>query len=189
MRWYTILALIGLLAAPAQAQTPPATPSQPTAPSPYPAGRSSVSPYPTAPYHPATPYATSRYPSSHYPTSQYPTSRYPSSPSTASGQPVTPAEAAAQRQSGLSEANVQALLQSQGYTKLNSIQADPGSVWVWQADAVKDGRPVRVGVDYRGNVLVIAPEANRPCTGPGLNFGVGGLGPGARLSAARSCRP
>lgn len=187
MRWSLTLVLIGLLAAPAWAQTPPAPPSQPVTPSP--AGPSAASPYPTAPYHPTTPYSSSQYPSSRYPTSQYPTSRYPSSPSTAYGQPLTPAEAAAQRQSGLSESDVQALLQGQGYTKLNGIQADPNSIWVWQTDAVKDGRPVRVGVDYRGNVLVIAPEANRPCTGPGLNFGIGGPGAGARLSAARSCRP
>lgn len=186
MRWSFTAVLVGLLAAPAWAQTAAITPPQPATP--YPAGSSAASPYATAPYHPATPYGSSQYPSSRYPTSQYPTSRYPSSPSTANGQPVTPAEAAAERQSGLSEPDVQALLQGQGYTRLNSIQADPGSIWVWQADAVKDGRPVRVGVDYRGNVLVIAPEANRPCTAPGLNFGTGRLGAGARLSAARSCR-
>ena len=188
MRWQITLVLIGLLAVPAwaQAQTSPTTPYHPA--SPYPTGQSPASPYPTAPYRPTTPYPTSQYPSTRYPTSQYPTMSYPSSPATASGRPLTPAEAAAQRQSGLSESAVQTLLQGQGYTKLNGIQAAPNSLWVWQADAVKNGRPVRVGVDYRGQVLVISPQARRPCTSPGVNFGVGGLGVGARLSATGPCR-
>src|SRR5579875_924906 len=98
-----------------------------------------------------------------------------------------PEQPAARQQSGLSKAEVQTLLRSEGYSRLGAIEADPNSVWVWQADAMKDGRRVRVGIDYRGNVLVISPEANRPCTAPGVNYGVGGLGVGAELSAASAC--
>lgn len=185
IRRHIALALAGLLAVPGWAE------AQTAATAPLPVGQYPVPPSPPSvatPYHPATPYASSHYPSMHYPTSQYPTMSYPSSPATASGRPLTPAEAAAQRQSGLSQSAVEALLQGQGYSRLNGIQADPGSIWVWQADAMKDGRPVRVGVDYRGNVLVIAPEANRPCTTPGVGFGFGGIAVGARRSAADSCR-
>lgn len=190
IRWHIPLVLVGLLAVPAWAQTSPRNPypAPPTTPGPTTPAPSSTAPYATIPYHPTTPYPTSQYPTTRYPTSQYPTASYPSSPATASGRPLTPAEAAAQKQSGLSEADVQTLLQNQGYSRLNSIQADPGSLWVWQADAVKNGRPVRVGVDYRGQILVISPQANRPCASPGVNFGIGGLGVGARMSAAASCR-
>jgi hypothetical protein len=131
-------------------------------------------------------YPSLHYPTTQYPTAHYPTTRYPSSPPPAE-RPVNPAEAAARQQSGLDKAEVQTLLRSEGYSRLGAIEADPNSVWVWQADAMKDGRRVRVGIDYRGNVLVISPEANRPCTAPGVNYGVGGLGVGAELSAASAC--
>ncbi|HJU20810.1 MAG TPA: hypothetical protein VJ770_30545 [Stellaceae bacterium] len=134
------------------------------------------------------------YPSLHYPTMQYPTMRYPTAhyptsppPPKAAGQPSNPAASAATLQSGLSEAQLRTRLQSEGYSRLGDIQADSNSIWVWQADATKDGRRVRVGVDARGNVLVISPAAPRPCTTPGVNFGAGGLAAGARLSAASSC--
>jgi hypothetical protein len=181
IRRHIPLALVVLLAVPAwaAAQTP-ATP--PSSANPYPAN-----PYQMATPYTGTPYSSMHYPSSQYPTGQYPSSHYPSSPTTA-GRPINPAEAAAQQQSGLSESDVRTLLQSHGYTRLNSVQADPGSTWVWQADAVKNGRPVRVGVDYRGQVLVISPQARRPCAAPGANFGIGGIGIGAGLSAADSCR-
>lgn len=159
MRWQIPLVLFGLFAVPAWAQ---------------------------APSYPTTQYPTAQYPTMQYPTARYPMTRYPSSPPQV-GQPINPAVAAAQQQSGLSTAQVRTLLQNQGYTRFNSVQADPNSIWVWQADAMKDGRPVRVGVDYRGNTLVISPAANQPCTAPGINFGVGSLGVGAQLSAAASC--
>jgi hypothetical protein len=160
MRWQIPLVLVGLLAVPAGAG---------------------------AQNYPTTQYPTTRYPTTQYPTSQYPTTHYPSSPPQAAGAPLSPAEAAAQRRSGLSENQVRSLLVDKGYTRLNSVEADPNSAWVWQADATKDGRKVRVGVDYRGNVLVISPTASQPCTSPGVNLGVGGLGVGARLSTASSC--
>ncbi|HZU89447.1 MAG TPA: hypothetical protein VE993_09335 [Stellaceae bacterium] len=158
MRWQISLVLIGLLAAPLGAR---------------------------AQNYPTTQYPTARYPTTQYPTSQYPSTHYPSSPP--AGPRISPAEAAAQRQSGLTGDQVRTLLRGKGYTRLNSVEADPNSVWVWQADATRDGRKVRVGVDYRGNVLVISPTANQPCTSPGVNLGVGGLGVGARLSTASSC--
>jgi hypothetical protein len=159
MRWQIPLVLVGLLAIPAWAQ---------------------------AQTYPSMQYPTSQYPTSQYPSTHYPTQRYPSSAPPAS-RTLNPAVAAAQRQSGLSADQVQTLLQSKGYSWINSVDADPNSIWIWQAEATKDGRPVRVGVDYRGNVLVIAPEANRPCTSPGVNYGVGGLGVGTQLSIASSC--
>lgn len=159
-RWQLPLALIALLVVPAAAR---------------------------AQGYPATPYPTSRYPSTSYPTSRYPMLRYPSTAPAPAGRPRDPAAAAARQQSGLSESDARTLLQNRGYTQLNEVRADPGSVWVWQADGIKDGRPVRVGIDYRGKVLTISPEGNRPCAAPGVDFGIGGLGVGARLSAVGSC--
>lgn len=100
---------------------------------------------------------------------------------------VNPAEASAQRQSGLTAADARDLLQQQGYTGINDLHADPNSIGVWQADALKDGRRVRVGIDYRGNVL--DPGAHpQPCTSPGAGFGgAGPLGTGARISEADRC--
>ena len=162
MLWLILVVLIGLYTVAAQAQSNPSL------------------------QYPSMKNPTSQYPTSQYPTSQYPSMRYPSSPPQVVP-PTDPAEVAAQQQSGLSKDEAQALLQGKGYTWLNNVEADPNSIWVWQADAMKDGRPVRVGVDYRGEVLVIAPEANRPCTSLGGSFGPGGLGVGPLLSATRSC--
>lgn len=101
---------------------------------------------------------------------------------------VSPDVGAAVQQSGLSEAQVTALLQQKGYSRVDA-HAEPNSVWVWQAQAMKDGRPVTVGVDYRGNVLETSSGQPRPCTTPGVQLGVGGgLGPGAQLQQAYSCR-
>src|SRR6266550_7872127 len=92
-----------------------------------------------------------------------------------------PAVSAAQRQSGLSEVQARNLLQQQGYASLGTLEAQPNSIWVWQADAVKNGRRVRLGIDHRGNVLELGGSA-RPCAFPGMSSGVGGLGVGTRLS-------
>ena len=97
-----------------------------------------------------------------------------------------PVAAAAQRQSGLSEAQARSLLQQQGYASVNTLQPQPNSLWVWQADAMKNGRPVRLGIDYRGNVLELGATAT-PCALPGMSPTVGGFGVGARLSEASRC--
>lgn len=100
--------------------------------------------------------------------------------------PLDPAVGAAQRQSGVSEAQARTLLQQHGYASVNTLQAQPNSVWVWQADAMKNGRPIRIGIDYRGNVLELGATAT-PCNLPGLNPTTGGFGVGARLSEASRC--
>jgi periplasmic protein CpxP/Spy len=100
--------------------------------------------------------------------------------------PQDPAAAGAQRQSGLSEAQARSLLQQQGYATVNTLQPQPNSLWVWQADAMKNGRPVRLGIDYRGNVLELGATAT-PCALPGMSPTVGGFGVGARLSEASRC--
>jgi hypothetical protein len=110
---------------------------------------------------------------------------------TAMGQEKTPAAqdpraAAAQHQSGLSEAQARGLLQQRGYNSVNTLQPQPNSIWVWQADALKNGRPVRLGIDYRGNVLELGATAT-PCTLPGRSPTTGGFGVGARLSEASRC--
>ena len=92
----------------------------------------------------------------------------------------------AQRQSGLSEVQARSLLQQQGYISVNTLQPQPNSVWVWQADAMKNGRHVRLGIDYRGNVLELGATAT-PCNLPGMSPTVGGFGAGARLSEASRC--
>jgi hypothetical protein len=110
---------------------------------------------------------------------------------TAIGQEKTPASqdpraAAAQHQSGLSEPQARGLLQQRGYNSVNTLQPQPNSIWVWQADALKNGRPVRLGIDYRGNVLELGATAT-PCTLPGRSPTTGGFGVGARLSEASRC--
>lgn len=97
-----------------------------------------------------------------------------------------PAVNAAQRQSGLSEVQARSLLQQQGYASVGTLEAQPNSVWVWQADAMKNGRRVRLGIDHRGNLLELGASAT-PCALPGLTPNVGGLGVGTRLSEATSC--
>jgi hypothetical protein len=99
---------------------------------------------------------------------------------------VGPGESAAQRQTGLNDADARSLVQQQGYTGINDLHPDPNSVWVWQADALKNGRRVRLGIDYRGNLLELGGAA-QPCTSPGAGFGAGPLGTGARLSEANRC--
>jgi len=110
---------------------------------------------------------------------------------TAIGQEKTPASqdpraAAAQHQSGLSEPQARGLLQQRGYNSVSTLQPEPNSIWVWQADALKNGRPVRLGIDYRGNVLELGVTAT-PCTLPGMSPTTGGFGVGARLSEASRC--
>jgi hypothetical protein len=100
--------------------------------------------------------------------------------------PVNPAETAAQQQSGLSDADARSLLQQQGYASVTDLRAEPNSVWVWQADAIKNGRRVRLGIDPRGNLLELGASA-QPCASPGAGFGASPLGTGARLSEATRC--
>ena len=103
------------------------------------------------------------------------------------GVPKNPAETAAQRQSGLSDAQARSLLQQGGYNGISDLHAEPNSIWVWQADAMKNGRRVRLGIDYRGNLVEISGGSARPCTAPGAGFGAGPLGTGTRLSEATRC--
>ena len=42
-------------------------------------------------------------------------------------------------------------IEDRGYTNVDQLHKDQNSIW--QAEAMKDGRPVRVGVDFRGNVV------------------------------------
>src|ERR1044071_7212895 len=51
--------------------------------------------------------------------------------------PVDPVDAAAQQRSGLSNADVSNFLGERGYTGENYLRADPNSLWVWKADAMK----------------------------------------------------
>ena len=46
-------------------------------------------------------------------------------------------------------------IEDRGYTNVDQLRKDQNSIW--QAEATKDGRRVRVGVDFRGNVV----EENR----------------------------
>jgi hypothetical protein len=100
---------------------------------------------------------------------------------------VSPQSRAAEQQSGLSQEQAQSLLQQKGYYRVE-VRPDPGSVWVWQADAMKDGRPVQIGIDYRGNVLELSSSQAQPCTSPGVRLGItGGLGAGTQLQQADTC--
>lgn len=99
---------------------------------------------------------------------------------------VNPAEASSERQSGLTGEDARELLQRRGYTGINDLHADPSSIWVWQADGVKNGQRVRLGIDNRGNLLELG-ASKQPCTSPRAGFGPGPLGTGARISEADRC--
>jgi hypothetical protein len=100
---------------------------------------------------------------------------------------IDPLAEAARRQSGIDEPQARNLLQSGGYDRISDLRAQPNSVWVWQADGMKDGRRVRVGIDYRGKVLELSTNAAVPCASPGIGTGVGSFGVGSRLSEATAC--
>jgi hypothetical protein len=152
----------------------------------------------TALNYPSTP---SNYPStpSNYPSSplNYPSTplnyasnplNYPSNQSRLRTRNIDPAIAAAQRQSGFNEADATSLMRTEGYTQLGGVHADPNSIWVWQADAMKNGRRVQLGIDYHGNLSDISAGQNQPCTIPGVGLGGGPMGVGSRLSGVASCR-
>jgi hypothetical protein len=115
-------------------------------------------------------------------------SNYTSTRAPTSTSEISPAAVAAQQQSGLDQTQAASLLQQKGYSQVE-VHPDPNSLWVWQADATKDGRSVQVGIDYRGNVVETSSTQSRPCTGPGVSLGVNsGLGAGSALQQADSCR-
>jgi len=101
---------------------------------------------------------------------------------------IDPAMAAAQHQSGLNQADATSLMRTQGYTQLGDVRADPNSNWVWQADAMKNGRRVHLGIDHRGNLSDISAGQTQPCTSPGVGLGAGPMGVGSRLSGVATCR-
>jgi periplasmic protein CpxP/Spy len=49
------------------------------------------------------------------------------------------------------EGQARSRIEDRGYKKVSKLHKDQNSIW--QAEAMKDGRQVRVGVDYRGNVV------------------------------------
>ena len=101
---------------------------------------------------------------------------------------VDPASAAAQQQSGLNQADAASLMVTQGYTQIGELRADPNSIWVWQAEALKNGRKVHLGIDNRGNLIDMSGGQAQPCTTPGVGFGAAPMGVGSRLSTVASCR-
>lgn len=99
---------------------------------------------------------------------------------------VNPADLAAEQQSGLTNRDARNLLQERDYTRINDLHADPSSAWVWQADGMKNGRRVRLGIDNRGNLLELY-SSTQPCAAPDVGIGAGPLGTGARISEANRC--
>jgi hypothetical protein len=53
------------------------------------------------------------------------------------------------------EGQARSRIEDRGYTNVSQLHKDQNSIW--QAEAMKDGRRVRVGLDFRGNVV----EENR----------------------------
>ena len=45
------------------------------------------------------------------------------------------------QQQSPSKAEARGLLQRRGYNSINTLQPQPNSIWVWQADVIKNGRP------------------------------------------------
>jgi hypothetical protein len=101
--------------------------------------------------------------------------------------PADPFAAAVKQQSGIDQEQARTLLQSGGYSRVIDLRPQPNSIWVWQADVMKDGRPVRVGIDYRGKLLELSANAAVPCASPGVAARVSGFGVGTRLSEATAC--
>jgi len=101
--------------------------------------------------------------------------------------PADPSAEAARRQSGIDQEQARTLLLSGGYNRITDLRPQPNSIWVWQADGMKDGRPVRVGIDYRGKLLELSANAPVPCASPGIGARVNGFGVGTRLSEATAC--
>jgi hypothetical protein len=145
-----------------------------------------VPPSALGPKKPGTKEVHPRYPSSALSYGSTP-SNYPSGASKLRTEKLDPNTVAARRQSGLSQTEATDQMIGQGYTRVGEVHADPDSIWVWQADAMKNGRRVRLGIDNRGNLLELGTAAT-PCTIPGTNPMVGGLGVGARLSGTAACR-
>ena len=70
--------------------------------------------------------------------------------------PLAPANAALERgANSFTEGQARRRIEDRGYTNVDQLHKDQNSIW--QAEAMKDGRRVRVGVDFRGNVV----EENR----------------------------
>src|SRR5438874_12024674 len=112
---------------------------------------------------------------------------YPSSESRLRTQKIDPKSVAAQRLSGLNQAEATSLITTHGYTRVGEVQADPNSIWLWQADAMKNGRRVHLGVNNRGNLLETSSGQPQPCKTPGVGIGAGPMGVGSRLSEATNC--
>lgn len=100
---------------------------------------------------------------------------------------TNPAAQASQQQSGMTEAQAQSLLRQKGYNQVVDIRAQPNSLWVWQADAMRNGRRVTLGIDYRGNVVETSSSAAQPCTSVGARPGAIGGFSGSRLVQADRC--
>ena len=116
-----------------------------------------------------------------------PTTDHPTNKPRVKAHPIDPSAEAARQQSGIDEAQARDLLLSGGYNRISDLRGQPNSIWVWQADGMKDGRRVRVGIDYRGNILELSTNAAVPCTSPGIGSRVGSFGAGSRLSEATVC--
>jgi len=95
---------------------------------------------------------------------------------TAPGAPGTAADIPP-KGSSFTETQARSHLESQGYRRLSNVHADPNSTAIWQADAMKDGQPVRVGIDYRGIVSELGGAAKPPCEARGgAGSGRAGIG-------------
>ena len=51
----------------------------------------------------------------------------------------------------ITEGQARRRIEDHGFTNVGRLHKDQNSIW--HAEAMKDGRRVRVGVDYRGNVV------------------------------------
>ena len=69
----------------------------------------------------------------------------PAAPNAAAGQPTLQAGA-----NSFTEAQARRRMRDHGYTQITKMHKDQNSIW--QAIAMKGGRQVRVGLDFRGTV-------------------------------------
>jgi len=59
---------------------------------------------------------------------------------------------AAKGRNSFTEAQARGRMEKAGYTNVTKLVKNPNGVW--QGSATKDGKPVLLGLDYKGNVIL-----------------------------------
>ena len=82
--------------------------------------------------------------------------KQPASPPTAQAQPATPAAGAPTTPNAgaaMTEMQAKARIEAQGFTNVSELKKDAQGMW--NAKAMKDGKPVQISLDTRGQIAVL----------------------------------